>query len=78
MEAGSVTPIATPWHFSPANVLAVGVKVASSIATPGRAASRRAFASAAPSIQGAPSCSNGLGVPRPTLRLVSSRRPTPG
>ena len=45
---------------------------------PGSALAFSAAASAAPSIHGAPICSNGVSVPRPTEMLVPSIAPMPG
>ena len=45
---------------------------------PGRSRAFNAAASAGPSIHGAPICSNGVSVPRPTERFVPSSAPMPG
>ena len=46
--------------------------------TPGRRRAFSASASRGPSIHGAPTCSNGVSVPRPTDRFAHSIAPMPG
>ncbi len=59
-------------------LLETGVKRAATNETPGRRRAFRLSARATPSIQGAPTISNGVSVPRPTESGSTSRKPMPG
>src|SRR5262249_1227984 len=68
----------TPPHSWPANVDDFGVNLIGTNRTPGKRARFSASDSFWPSIQGAPTTSNGVSVPRPTDTVVDSRSPIPG
>ena len=72
------TVILTPEHVSPLNTDDDGVNRTGVKRTPGIPRAFRVEATRVPSIHGAPNCSNGVSVPRPTETFVVSRRPTPG
>src|SRR5688500_20201015 len=73
-SARSVIAMLMPLHFSPLNLLESGVNSMGTKLTPRRPWAESSAASFWPSSHGAPSTSNGVSVPRPTERLVVSKR----